>query len=499
MPAILVVLSLFATAATAADAVVVEPMITTHWSQSGGYFPDFTYNKLSPLVGTSQRQRAPMGCVAVAFGQVLKHFNYPKRGLSATEYCNEKGISVGSCDKNLVVNFDYSATRFDWANMPDRLPSSGSSEQINAVAELLYAVGASVTVRFGEGGSNAQVQNPSVFKQFRKHFLMADAESVSQYAYLAAAGNTPETWKAMIHAEIIAGRPVILTGTDSKLGAGHGYVLDGLNDEGLVHINLGWGGSADGYYDVNDIFISNKYRFTEEVVAYINLSPNVLGEGARCNGPRGARCSNEFLCVLEGDITKVVDEATSDVWGQCLVKNTPPLPPTGGEVEAVVTKLDVTVTKGEWKFVGPFLSVSGASVIMSGDGDADLYVKLGAQPSESDYDCRPYRSSSDEQCKDMEGPGDFFVGVSGYTAATVSLEITTYKLAEKNTVQRSGALSDSSASSNSLAQNTPLFIALGVGTVGIAAAVMITAKVVKARGQNRHQISSMSSGNPQFV
>ena len=78
--------------------------------------------------------------------------------------------------------------------------------------------------------------------QFRKHFLMADVESVSQFAYLRIAGNTLETWKEMIHAEIIAGRPVILTGTDSKVGAGHGYVLDGLNEEGtfdsVVHIHV---------------------------------------------------------------------------------------------------------------------------------------------------------------------------------------------------------------------------------------------------------------------
>jgi serine protease len=30
----------------------------------------------------------------------------------------------------------------------------------------------------------------------------------------------------------------------------------------------------------------------------------------------------------------------------------------------------------------------------SGDGDADLYVKFGSQPTETSYDCRPYRAAS---------------------------------------------------------------------------------------------------------
>jgi hypothetical protein len=440
---------------------------------------------------------------------VLKHYNYPKRGLSSTEYCNEKGTSVAGCDKNLVVNFDYSATRFDWTNMPDRLRTSSSDAEIDAVAELLYAVGASVTVRFGEGGSNAQVENPSVFRNFRKHFLLPDAVSVSQFAYLRTPGNTLDTWKEMIQAEIIAGRPVILTGTDSSIPAGHGFVLDGINEEGKVHINLGWGGSSNGYYDVNDIVIGSKeYRFTEDAVAFINLTPNVWGEGARCNGPRGQRCAPEFLCVLDGDIRKVVDETATDVFGQCLDKNTPPPPPPVAELEPVVQTLEASVAKGEWKFFGPFPSASAATVVMSGTGDADLFVKLGVQPSASNFDCRPYRSSSDERCSDMTGPGEFYVAVNGYSAATVSLEITTFKLPAANTAQGRDALGGAS-SPEPLSQNTPFLVALGVGAFGMVAAVVVTAMVVQARERRRTAaaafewgrggaVSGMTSANPQF-
>ncbi len=36
--------------------------------------------------------------------------------------------------------------------------------------------------------------------------------------------------------------------------------------------------------------------------------------------------------------------------------------------------------------------------ITGGSGDADLYVKKGAKPTTSDFDCRPYRDGNVESC-----------------------------------------------------------------------------------------------------
>lgn len=38
------------------------------------------------------------------------------------------------------------------------------------------------------------------------------------------------------------------------------------------------------------------------------------------------------------------------------------------------------------------------TIKLSGTGDADLYVKKGAAPTTSDYDCRPYGGTSNEEC-----------------------------------------------------------------------------------------------------
>ena len=61
---------------------------------------------------------------------------------------------------------------------------------------------------------------------------------------------------------------------------------------------------------------------------------------------------------------------------------------------------------------------------MTGTGDADLYVRNGAVPTESDWDCRPYASGSDEVCSaTLTTDGEVHVMVRGY-AASSSFELT---------------------------------------------------------------------------
>ncbi|MCX5745290.1 MAG: PPC domain-containing protein [Proteobacteria bacterium] len=106
---------------------------------------------------------------------------------------------------------------------------------------------------------------------------------------------------------------------------------------------------------------------------------------------------------------------------------------TGGE--ARTDKFDAqAIAHNTFKTFGPFDVASGSkiSVKMTGTGDADLYVKRGAEATEDVYDCRPYGGSSDETCDSQSGsfnatgPAKFWVGVKGYADATVNL-VVTYK------------------------------------------------------------------------
>ena len=63
------------------------------------------------------------------------------------------------------------------------------------------------------------------------------------------------------------------------------------------------------------------------------------------------------------------------------------------------------------------------AVEMTGTGDADLYVRKGTAPTVSQYDCRPYKNGSAESCSGAP-PGQFYVSVNGYTAASFSVKVT---------------------------------------------------------------------------
>ncbi len=91
----------------------------------------------------------------------------------------------------------------------------------------------------------------------------------------------------------------------------------------------------------------------------------------------------------------------------------------GGEGAEKSVDESGSVARGQLVHLGPFPTAAAASLVatMTGSGDADLYVRRGAAPTLSSYDCRPYKSGSSESCT-VEGAGDIYVGVHGYAASS---------------------------------------------------------------------------------
>ena len=96
------------------------------------------------------------------------------------------------------------------------------------------------------------------------------------------------------------------------------------------------------------------------------------------------------------------------------------------EPEVAVNATDVVedfeIDKGDWREFGPFDVNGTIKATLSGDGDADLYVRKGSAPSANDYDCRPYDSHSNETCA-LNANEKVFVSVHGYSDATVRLQV----------------------------------------------------------------------------
>ena len=91
--------------------------------------------------------------------------------------------------------------------------------------------------------------------------------------------------------------------------------------------------------------------------------------------------------------------------------------------KTVVDNHSGNVATNAWFHIAPIKAASGAvEIVMTGTGDADLYVRKGSQPTTRDYDCRPYVDGSAESCI-VEGPGEIYISVRGYRAADFELKV----------------------------------------------------------------------------
>jgi hypothetical protein len=70
-----------------------------------------------------------------------------------------------------------------------------------------------------------------------------------------------------------------------------------------------------------------------------------------------------------------------------------------------------------WKLAVPAGKTSLTFSISGGTGDADLYVRFGAKPTTSVFDCRPFIGGNNETCT-LTNPaaGDWYVMIRGFAA-----------------------------------------------------------------------------------
>lgn len=218
---------------------VVAPLLTTTWSQ-GTY-----YNNLCPI-DASTNQHTATGCVATAMAQVMKYWNHPVQGMGAESY-NHPTYGMQSAN--------FGAATYDWANMPNALNATSTSQQVQAVATLMYHVGVSIVTNYGlssSGGSAADIVSragltyPCVENALRQYF---DYHPQLFGARLNGMGD--DLWKAMLRTELDSARPVVYSGFD--LSGGHCFVCDGYDSQDRFHFNWGWGGTSDGYFAIGSL------------------------------------------------------------------------------------------------------------------------------------------------------------------------------------------------------------------------------------------------------
>jgi len=210
----------------------VAPLLTTTWGQN------YPYNNAIPSY--SDDYPFITGCTATAIAQVMKYHKHPQRGVGSKSY----SVNYGGKTVNFSANFGN--TTYDWDNMLDEYNwwEEYSQKQVDAVATLMYHVGVSENMVYGDSysggdphdGAKALINN---FK-YDKNIRQAERRFF-----------TDEEWESTIYNEIANGRPVLYGGeqiTDDGI-VGHEFVFHGYDaDLGLYAVNWGWDGYCDGHF-----------------------------------------------------------------------------------------------------------------------------------------------------------------------------------------------------------------------------------------------------------
>lgn len=243
--------------------VPVEPFMMCHWNQNA------PYNNLAPVIG---KKHAPTGCVATAMAQVIWYNRFPASAEFMGSY-TEPGNNV--VKKELVqstYNYNLMAEGYGSYNaFGEKAQYSYSEEEGNAVAQLMHDCALASKMDFNTDGSGAY---SSDYGHSLHTFFGYPKNSIKS---LLRACFTDDEWHQMVYDELQMHNPIMYSGHGSS--GGHCFVVHGIDENGMVYVNWGWGGKWDGYFDMdvmNSQGTTNVFSEGQNIV--IGIRPTALPE-----------------------------------------------------------------------------------------------------------------------------------------------------------------------------------------------------------------------------
>ena len=127
----------------------------------------------------------------------------------------------------------------------------------------------------------------------------------------------------------------------------------------------------------------------------------------------------------------------------------------------------LSASRGEWLVYQMEVPNGAAPIDFSmsgGTGDADLYVRYGAPPTTTTYDCRPYRADNVESCRLWSGQGGtYYVGVRAFRSYQgVSIEGSHWHVNNVTLPINDHAVTESSITVKYVAGNAPTSLGVDV-------------------------------------
>ena len=330
----------------------VNSLVKTTWDQGK------PYNKFCPGGNGGASRLYPTGCVATALAQIMNYHQYPERGIGDHQYSFKPADGDGR-----ILSANFGETYYDWGNMLDDYSNGYTDAQADAVATLMLHCGVAVEMGYTASGSGSYGQEACLgIKKFFGYNKNARLYTRDYY--------TAESWMQMVYEELSNNHPIYYAGV-SESGGGHAFVIDGYNQDGMVHVNWGWGGKSNGMYDIA-LLNPSGYEFTIQQNMIIGMCDSTV------NIPYASQvAAKELSFTFYGSTTKrvtisgnIYDAAAEKFTGSiaCVLEN--------DETTIVLkSKDDMSlnpVTGGQWFYTS--LSLPSCNLSNVPDGTYRLYV-----------------------------------------------------------------------------------------------------------------------------
>jgi len=260
----------------------VAPLVQSKWNQStvSGYN---VYNYFTP-------NHYVCGCVATAMAQLMRFHQFPTASIGAhafTVYVD------GASRQQTTRGGDGLGGAYDWSQMPLVPNATSTDAQRQMIGALTFDAGTAVNMNYASDGSGAYMTTATA--ALRTTFKYSNAIFGSNAGELTGNGLAE-----MVQPNLDAGFPVLF-GISGD--GGHAIVCDGYGYTSGVtyhHLNLGWGGSSDAWYNLPNIGTFANFNVVDECI--YNVFPTGTGEILSGRITDGAGSPVEGVAVTDGTV-----------------------------------------------------------------------------------------------------------------------------------------------------------------------------------------------------
>ena len=217
----------------------IEPMLKSNWGQGE------PWNRLCPT--NASGQRTSVGCAPLAMAQVMNYWKYPSEVSQLPGYSgNYTSLPATTFNYDLILD-QY---RYYDPVTGNPIIVDYTEDQANEVAKLSRYCGQACKSRYGNSGTSTgsySYDQRDGFKTFGYNENLQLVGKDSFYYTDNSNDYTIDEWCELICTELEAGHPIPY----HDVWEGHAWVLDGVDAEGKFHMNWGFNGKFDGWYEID--------------------------------------------------------------------------------------------------------------------------------------------------------------------------------------------------------------------------------------------------------